>query len=77
MLLTALLALIMLTQLDGNPIWVESSALFIVKPSHTAGTSKHVACAHPAGSAIRVDGQALCVKETPGVIRELLNAVKR
>lgn len=70
-----LLALIMLTQLDGNPIWVESSAVLIVKP--TPHATKNVTCQPPAGAAVRIDGVGLCVRETPEQIRGKLDEVKR
>lgn len=62
----ALLALIMLTQLDGNPIWVESSAIVIIKPSFKQ--------CHGGGAAIRVNGTGLCVKETADEVREKRDA---
>jgi hypothetical protein len=60
-----LLALIILTQLDGNPIFVESNSVVIVKPAHT-GPTEHCKTGH--GSAISVSGRGICVKETPAEI---------
>lgn len=62
-----LIALIMLTQLDGNPIWVESTAVIIVKPSETGPQHQ---CKPPAKATISVGGRGLCVRETPDEIRE-------
>lgn len=71
-----LLALILLTQLDGNPIWVESTSIVIVKQSQT-GHSPHRQCHTPAGAAIRVGTMGLCVKETPDVIRSKIHEGQR
>lgn len=71
-----LLALIMLTQLDGNPIWVESSAIVLVKQSHT-GVSEHRQCSTNAGAAIRVGTMGLCVKEGPDQIRRKIDDARR
>ena len=71
-----LLALIMLTQLDGNPIWVESSAIIIVKQSHT-GYHQQRQCSHAAGAAIRVGTMGLCVKEVPDQIRRKIDEGRR
>lgn len=56
-----LLALIMLTQLDGNPIWVEHSMVHIIKPHETG---RHPTCPHNTGTAITVGPRGLCLKET-------------
>ena len=71
-----LLALIMLTQLDGNPVWIESSAIVIVKQSHT-GLKPERQCATNAGAAIRVGSLGLCVKETPELIRKKIDENRR
>ena len=63
----------MLTQLDGSPIWVESTAILILKPSETGPKRQ---CSEPAASAISVAGRGLCVKDTPQQIREKINGVK-
>lgn len=64
--LEALLAsLIMLTQLDGAPIWVESSAVVIVKPSEAGQQT----CGKLAKATISVAGRGLCVRESPDEIR--------
>jgi hypothetical protein len=60
-----LLALIMLTQLDGHPIWVESTAIIAVKPASGQ-------CNKPSNAGIRLGTINLCVLETPGQIRELI-----
>jgi hypothetical protein len=59
------LALILLTSLDGKPIWVESSAVVIIR------TQSHE-CQDGHGSVIRVGSNALCVREKPDQIRELI-----
>ena len=71
-----LLALIMLTQLDGNPVWVESSAIVIVKQSHT-GLKPERQCHGAAKSAIRIGTMGLCVIETPEQIRKKIDESKR
>lgn len=68
-----LLSLIMLTQLDGNPIWVESSQVIILKPSRTGDKSQ---CPAPARSTINVGTRGLCVMEHPDEIREKIKAAK-
>lgn len=60
-----MLALILLTSLDGKPIWVESSAVVIIR------TQSHE-CQDGHGSVIRVGSNALCVREKPDQIRELI-----
>jgi len=59
------LALIMLTALDGSPVWVESTAVQVIRPSTAHCKSGH-------GAAIRVTSMALCVRETPEQIQEKL-----
>jgi hypothetical protein len=58
----AALVFILLTQLDGSPIWVESNAITIMRQSTRECHSAH-------GAAIAVAGRALCVKETPEQIQ--------
>jgi uncharacterized protein YlzI (FlbEa/FlbD family) len=60
--------LILLTQLDGNPVWVESKAIQAIRPSRDSGQ-----CRYGGGSAIRLTGMGLCVKEKPDEIREKIN----
>jgi hypothetical protein len=57
--------LILLTQLDGNPVWVESKAIQAIRPSRDSGQ-----CRHGGGSALRLSSMGLCVKEKPDEIRE-------
>ena len=57
-----LLALIMLTQLDGSPVWVESTQVQIIKVHDNQ-------CGPTAKSIIRVQATTLCIKETPEVVR--------
>ena len=61
-----ILTLIMLTQLDGSPIWVESAAVQAIRPA----IRSH--CQVPHGAAIRLSGIGLCVRETPDQVREKL-----
>ena len=63
------LALIMLTALDGTPVWVESTAVQVIRPSTAHCKSGH-------GAAIRVTSMALCVRETPEEIRGKLKDAK-
>lgn len=62
-----LLALIMLTSLDGSPIWVESKQVQIIRPATQQ-------CQVQNGSGVQVGSVALCVRETPDQIREKLKA---
>jgi hypothetical protein len=64
-----LLALIILTSLDGSHVWVESTAVQIIR-RHTQE------CKHGHGSVIRVTGAALCVRETPEQIKEKIERAK-
>jgi hypothetical protein len=59
---------ILLTQLDGSPIWVESSAVQIIRPATKQ-------CQTAIGAGIRVGATTLCVRETPEEIeRKIKNA---
>jgi uncharacterized protein YlzI (FlbEa/FlbD family) len=60
----------MLTQLDGSPVWVESTAVQIVK---TRGNE----CGPGVGSVILVGARALCVKEKEEQVRSKINEGKR
>lgn len=62
--------LIMLTSLDGSPIWVESSQVQIVRPATQQ-------CQSANGSGIQVGSVAVCVRETPDEIREKLRRVQK
>jgi uncharacterized protein YlzI (FlbEa/FlbD family) len=64
------LVLVMLTQLDGNPIWVESTAVQAIRPAI------HSHCHTPHGAAVRLSGIGLCVKETPEQVREKIRSAK-
>jgi len=59
----------MLTALDGTPVWVESTAVQVIRPSTAHCKSGH-------GAAIRVTSMALCVRETPEEIRVKLKDAK-
>jgi len=65
-----ILTLIVLTQLDGSPIWVESAAVQAIRPA----IRSH--CQVPHGSAIRLSGIGLCVRETPDEVREKVRSAK-
>jgi hypothetical protein len=58
----ALYALIMLTALDGRPVWVESHAVDIIRTHSTECHQSH-------GAVIRVGTTTLCVRETADQIR--------
>lgn len=58
----ALPALILLTSLDGKPVWVESTQVIIVRHS--------LDCAHGQATAVMIQSKALCVKETIDEIRD-------
>ena len=58
-----LYALIVLTQLSGQPVLVESTQIIIIR-------SQSSECGPGTGAVIRVGASALCVKETPEQIRE-------
>lgn len=59
------LAMIALTSLDGSPVWVESTAVTIMRPSRKE-------CKEGNGAAVRVGSSGLCVKESPEQIKELI-----
>lgn len=62
-MMIVVLALILLTQLDGSPVWVESTQVQIIKlRAHECGPT--------AKSVIRVLSTTLCVKEPPDEVRE-------
>lgn len=65
------LALIMLTSLDGGPIWVESSAVVIIRPAHGGKQ-----CAATVGAAVRIGSTGLCVRETAEEIRKKIEGAK-
>lgn len=60
-----LLALIMLTALDGTPVWVESTAIQIIRPARTGNKQ----CGESVGAGIRIGTTSLCVRETPEQIQ--------
>jgi len=64
------LTLILLTALDGKPVWVESTAVVIIR------TQSHE-CQHGHGSVIRVGANALCVRETADEIRQKVRDADR
>jgi hypothetical protein len=63
-----LLALIMLTLLDGSPVWVESTQVHMIRPAR----SKAVQCASGTSAGILIANHLLCVRETPDQILKLL-----
>ena len=63
MMRNALAAFILLTLLDGKPVWVESTAVTIIREGHAQ-------CAAANVTAIKVGSNALCVKETSEMIRQ-------
>ena len=66
-----LLALIMLTQLDGSPIYIEHSAIYVVNPSEAG---KHRQCPPDAGTVIVVGTRGLCLRES---VDEVCDKIER
>lgn len=66
-----LLALIMLTALDGSPIWVESTQIVIIRPAR-----ENRQCGETVGAGIRVGAATLCVRETPYEIEKRVREAK-
>ena len=64
-----LFTLIMLTALDGSPIWVESAHVQIIRPATAQ-------CQAQNGSGVQVGSVAVCVRETPEEIQEKLRRAK-
>ena len=62
-------ALILLTQLDGKPVWVESTQVVIVR--------KSLDCAHGEATALLAGGKALCVREPVEEVREKIKRGNR
>lgn len=62
-----LLALIMLTSLDGSPIWVESTQVQIIR-------MRSQECGAGAGSVIRIGSTNLCIRETADEVREKIRS---
>jgi hypothetical protein len=58
-----LLSLIVLTSLDGSPIWVEATQVQIIRV-------RSAECGAGASAVIRIGQSTLCVKETPDEIRD-------
>jgi hypothetical protein len=54
---------ILLTSTNGDPVWVESTSVDIIR-THT------VQCHEKHGAVIRIGATTLCVKETPDQIQE-------
>ncbi len=67
-----ILALIMLTQLDGNPVWVEVKQIQAIRPN----THEVKSCAPNAGALVKLGSMSLCVKETPLQIRDKIEGGK-
>lgn len=65
-----LFTLIVLTQLDGSMIWVESTAVVIIR-TH----SKE--CGPGAHSVIKIGSTAICVTETADEIRAKIREAER
>jgi len=64
-----LLAFIILTSLDGSPIYVESSQVQIIRQATKQ-------CHNARGSGVQIGSVALCVRETPDQIRERVKGAK-
>lgn len=56
-----LLAIIILTLLDGTPVYVEGNAIQVIRPAHQKGSQ----CAATVGAGIHFGSHWLCVRETP------------
>lgn len=63
------LSLILLTQLDGSPVWVESTQVQIIR---IRGSE----CGPGVGSVVLVGSRALCVKEKSDEVRERIEKAK-
>lgn len=61
------ISLIMLTALDGSPVWVEATQIQIIRIGSTE-------CGPNTGAVIRVGLTTLCVKETQDTVREKIKA---
>lgn len=66
-----LLALIMLTQLDGSPVYVEHSVIYIVNPDFAEQSGQ---CPPHTGAAITVGSRGLCVRES---VKQICEKVER
>ena len=66
-----LLALIMLTQLDGSPVFVEHSVIYIVNPDFAVQSAQ---CPIHTGAAITVGTRGLCVKES---VEQICDKIER
>ena len=69
MMRNILYAMIILTSLDGHPVWVESTQVIIIRPARDPKAA-NAACAEGTGAAIQVGSKGMCVKETPEEIRQ-------
>ena len=67
-----LIALIMLTQLDGSPVWVESTHVQIIKTK----PAQHE-CGPSVGSIVAIGSRVMCVKEKSEQVREKIEGGKR
>ena len=70
--MAALFALIMLTQLDGTPVLVESTQIVII----TQARPGHKMCGDSTGAGIRVGATGLCVRETQKQIEKMVRDAK-
>lgn len=64
----SLVALILLTALDGSPVLVESTQVNVIRLRSSE-------CGPGTGAVLRVGAAALCVKETPDEIRDKIQKV--
>lgn len=67
-----LFALIMLTSLDGSPVWVESEQIIIIRPAK----QQQQLCKEGVGAGIYVGTKAFCVLETPEQIHQKIRESK-
>lgn len=66
---SALFAFIVLTALDGTPLYVETSQIAIMRDSHSQ-------CQGRQATALRIAGRGLCVVESPEAILKKIRDAK-
>lgn len=65
-----MLSMVLLTALDGSPVWVESTAVQVIRGTHTE-------CKHGNGALVRMSSASICVRETPEKIKEIVRNADR
>lgn len=64
-----LVSLILLTQLDGSPVWVEATQVQIIRVRSSE-------CGPGAKSVVRVGQTTLCLKESPEQVQEKIKGAR-